>query len=58
MLVVSPVLNVGGEQWGRSRRGSPLPASKIIGTQFPPTACWRQMSLLLVLQGWRPPMGP
>ena len=33
MLVASPVLNVGGEQWGHSRRGSPLPAFKIIGAQ-------------------------
>lgn len=58
MLVASLLLNVGGEQWGRSRRGSPLPAFKIIGAQPPPTACWRQTLLLLVLQGQRPPMGP
>lgn len=42
MLVASLLLNVGGKQWGRSRRGSPLPAFKIIGAQPPPTACWRQ----------------
>ena len=45
MLVALPVLNVGSEQWGRSRRGSPLPAFTGAGGVQTAKASRKQSSL-------------